>query len=75
MPAEWAPHERCLMAWPTREDFWGEAYAAAKAEYAAVARAISAFEPVLMVVRPGDAADARDWLGAGIEIVELPIDD
>jgi agmatine deiminase len=28
-----------------------------------------------MVVRPGDAADARNWLGAGVEIVELPIDD
>src|SRR5215472_12576625 len=75
MPAEWAPHERCLMAWPTREDFWGETYASAKAEYAAVARAIRAFEPVLMVVRPGDAANAVNWLGRDIEIVEMPIDD
>jgi agmatine deiminase len=23
MPAEWAPHERCLMAWPTRRELWG----------------------------------------------------
>jgi len=22
MPPEWAPHERCWMAWPHREDLW-----------------------------------------------------
>ena len=22
MPAEWAPHERCWMAWPARADLW-----------------------------------------------------
>src|ERR687889_556417 len=22
MPAEWEPHERCLMAWPTRASLW-----------------------------------------------------
>ncbi len=75
MPAEWAPHERCLMAWPTRRELWGEHFEAAKAEYAAVAHAIAAFEPVLMVARPGSAADARALLGSDIEVVELPIDD
>ena len=24
MPAEWAPHERTLMAWPCRTELWGE---------------------------------------------------
>lgn len=75
MPAEWAPHERCLMAWPTRQELWGAHYEAAKEEYAAVAHAIAAFEPVLMVVRPGSAAEARHRLGSGVAIVELPIDD
>ena len=53
MPAEWTPHERCLMAWPTRPELWHGQYEAATAEYAAVAQAIARFEPVLMVAAPG----------------------
>src|SRR5438477_7672810 len=75
MPAEWAPHERTLMAWPARLDLWGDLLADAKAEYAATARAIAAFEPVLMVAPPGAVAEVRDACGEGVEILELPIDD
>lgn len=75
MPAEWAEHEACLMAWPTRESLWGEAFAAAKGEYAAVARAIADFEPVIMVTRPGQRAEAADLCGGRVEVIELPIDD
>src|SRR5215212_1382166 len=59
MPAEWTPHERCLMAWPTRPELWHGQYEAATAEYAAVAQAIARFEPVLMVAAPGSGDDAR----------------
>jgi agmatine deiminase len=72
---EWAPHERTLMAWPCRRELWGERLGEAKAEYAAVANAIAAFEPVLMVARPGDGAEARAALTEGVEIWEAPIDD
>ena len=24
MPAEWEPHERCWMMWPSREGFWDD---------------------------------------------------
>ncbi|MEW1658526.1 agmatine deiminase family protein [Streptomyces sp. NPDC093707] len=75
MPAEWAEHETCLMAWPSRESRWGAAFAAARREYAEVARAVSAFEPVLMIAAPGQGAPARAQCGAGIEVVELPLDD
>ena len=75
MPAEWAPHERTLMAWPTRADLWGGVLAEARQEYAAVARAIAGFEPVTMVARPGQGAGARELCGDGVEVVELPIDD
>ncbi len=77
MPAEYEPHDRCLMAWPTstRRQVWGPFYTHAEASYAAVARAITRFEPVLMVVRPEDAAAARSYCGSEIEIVEMPIDD
>jgi agmatine deiminase len=77
MPAEWTQHEGCLMAWPTRDDLWGGVLAEARREYAAVARAISEFEPVTMVALPGQGAEARELCGtgAGVEVVELPIDD
>ncbi len=77
MPAEFAPHERCLIAWPTRtRDYWGEFYMLAQHTYAAVARAIARFEPVLMLARPGEGAEARSYCGSdGIEVLELPLDD
>jgi agmatine deiminase len=78
MPAEWEPHERCLMGWPTEQripSVWGEHYLLAMASYAAVAHAIAHFEPVLMIARPGEGAVARSYLGRDIEVVELPIDD
>ncbi|MFF4771472.1 agmatine/peptidylarginine deiminase [Microtetraspora fusca] len=75
MPAEWEAHEGCLMAWPTREDLWGEVLGEARAEYAAVARAIAAFEPVTMVARPDQVEDARAACGEGVEVIGVPIDD
>jgi agmatine deiminase len=77
MPAEWEPHERCLMAWPTRQrtDLWGAAFEDAMDEYAGVANAVAAFEPVSMLVAPGEAGGARARLASEVEIAELPIDD
>jgi agmatine deiminase len=76
MPAEWAPHERTLMAWPTRREVWGAELAQAKADYAATANAVAAFEPLTMVcANPQEAAEARAALAGEAEIVELPIDD
>ncbi|MET3984367.1 agmatine deiminase family protein [Streptomyces sp. PvR034] len=75
MPAEWSPHERCLMAWPTRQDLWGAVFDTVKYEYAQVATAIAAFEPVTMVALPGSGAEARELCGAAVEVIELPLDD
>jgi agmatine deiminase len=76
MPAEWARHERTLMAWPTRPELWGDQLQAAGDEYAAVANAIAAFEPVTMVcASAGEAAQARAALSTAVEVLELPIDD
>ncbi|MFG2294495.1 agmatine/peptidylarginine deiminase [Streptomyces sp. NPDC048603] len=78
MPAEWTEHEGCLMAWPTRPDLWGSVLNDVKEEYADVARAIAAFEPVTMVAPPGHGADARTRIGedaAGVTVIELPLDD
>lgn len=77
MPAEWEPHERCLMAWPTRQrtDLWGSAFDEAMDEYAAAANAVAGFEPVTMFAAPGEAGGARARLASEIDVVELPIDD
>jgi agmatine deiminase len=64
------------MGWPCRRELWGETLERARADYATVANAIAAFEPVTMIANPGaDAADAQAACGAGVEILELPLDD
>jgi agmatine deiminase len=75
MPAEFAAHDRTLMAWPARESMWGERFEAAKAAYAEVANAIAAFEPVTMVAAPSQRKQARAACGGGVTVSELPIDD
>jgi agmatine deiminase len=75
MPAEWVEHERTLMAWPARLELWGAGLAQAKRDYAAVARAVAAFEPVLMVAPEGSRAEVRRRCGRGVDVLELPIDD
>jgi agmatine deiminase len=48
----------------------------ARADYATVANAIAAFEPVTMIANAGgQAAAARAACASGVEIVELPLDD
>jgi agmatine deiminase len=75
-PAEWEPHERTLMCWPCRDELWGETIDQARADYAAVANAVAAFEPVTMIANSGvDAEAARSACTTGVEIVELPLDD
>ena len=77
MPAEWAPHEATLIAWPTRSrsDLWGELFGDAQREYAGVANAIAAFEPVVMIVDPSQTSEARPFLDPSIELLPIPIDD
>ena len=75
MPPEWGPHAACLMAWPARRELWKDRLAEAKRDYAAVARAISDFEPVVMICNPGDDREVRDLCGDQVEALRIPIDD
>ena len=77
MPAEWEPHQATLMESPTitRAGFWGGLFDQAKSDFAAVANGAGAFEPVVMVVDPSQAAEARSMCGGNVEILPLPIDD
>lgn len=76
MPAETAPHERTLMAWPCRRELWGSELVQAKREHAGVANAVCAFESLTMVCgSEADAEEARRMLDGRAEVVVLPIDD
>ncbi|WP_377643405.1 agmatine/peptidylarginine deiminase [Oryzobacter terrae] len=84
MPPEWAPHERTWMAWPSAGYTLGDTEAdadVARGTWAAVARAVAGFEPVVLVADPSAADVARDRVGRGgptahgIEVLEAPLDD
>ncbi|MEV7236979.1 agmatine deiminase family protein [Streptomyces sp. NPDC051020] len=77
MPAEWAPHERTWMAWPSLNATFTDAEEldSARTAWAEVARTIRGFEPVTVVVGPGETDNARPYLGDGIDIVERELND
>jgi agmatine deiminase len=85
MPAEHEPHERTLMAWPTRaraQTLWRGHLDEARRAWAEVASTIARFEPVTMVVRTGeldqgDETSAVALLGGipGVSLAEHWIDD
>jgi agmatine deiminase len=77
MPAEWEPHEATLIAWPTRTraELWGDLFASAEREYAGVANAVAAFEPVVVIVDPPQEREAGAHLRDDIEVLPIPIDD
>jgi len=75
MPAEWEPHNRCWMAWPTNPDLWPTGFEAARRDYAKVAAAVAHFEPLTMIAHPRDAKGAAEACGEAVTILPLEIDD
>ncbi len=78
MPAEYAPQDRIWMAFPSAGYSLGdteEARHEARSTWAAVAHAVAEFEPVTMVVDPGERAVADRYLSSAIEIIEAPLND
>lgn len=75
MPAEWEPHAGTLMSWPARRELWRDRWDQALDEYAGVARAVAAYEPVLMACLPGTAGEVIDRCGAGVTPFEVALDD
>ena len=76
MPAEWAPHERTWMAWPSSGYTLGETesdWHEARSTWAAVANAIIEFEPVTMLCEPDAIQVAKEYLDARIEVVATPL--
>ena len=75
MPAEYGPHTRCWMAFPSHSGPWGESLPDVREAIAALARAVQGFEPVTVIVEPAEVAEAREMLGAGSQILPLSVDD
>ena len=79
MPAEWEPHQRTWMAFPPPNDTFGPVGSStldrARAAWSKVARVIARYEPVTVIADPRDATPAREWLGQGIDVLEIPLDD
>ncbi|MEU6166030.1 agmatine deiminase family protein [Streptomyces tanashiensis] len=67
MPAETDRHVRTFMAWPALSSIWGTRLDGVRRDIARVAAAISRFEPVVMLARAEQAADARGTCGAGAQ--------
>ncbi|MDQ0827886.1 agmatine deiminase [Arthrobacter sp. B2I5] len=79
MPAEWEAHQRTWMAFPPPNDTFGPAGSPtldrARAAWTRVAQTIARYEPVTVVADPRDATAAREWLGGGIDVMAVPLDD
>ena len=77
MPAEFAPHDGCLMIWPSRPGSWGKDPSAARKAFAEVIGAIAASERVYLI-----SADdsAKEFLHAQIAdgsvvLLGIPVND
>lgn len=75
MPDEAAEHSRTWMAFGARKDIWDDLLPEVQANLALIAKSISEFEPVTMLVRPEDRKLAERLCGKRVELVEAPLDD
>jgi agmatine deiminase len=74
MPAEWAAHQCCWMAWPMRLQTWPRGLP--HREFAAVANAIAEHEPVRILVDHEYLVQARSYCNhPNIQFVTLPTSD
>ncbi len=78
MPAETELQRRVWMAFPVAGHTLGSNEASAdeaRRSWASVAHAVSAFEPVTMVVDPSEVATAQRYLSADIQVEVAPLND
>jgi agmatine deiminase len=72
-PGEWEPHARCFMGWPGHEDVAEAVIADLRDAHGEVAKALSRFEPVVMVAHPGLGRQAAAACGRDVEVLEIPL--
>jgi agmatine deiminase len=79
MPAEWAPHERVWIGFPSSAEYWGEPLAEAQRQIAAFANAVhdeGRGETVHLIAGNADAAKiASDLVETGVSVEQRFIGD
>ncbi|MCM1569092.1 MAG: agmatine deiminase [Roseburia sp.] len=75
MPAEFEPHEGCIMIFPERADSWQYGAYAARKAFVRVAETIAQSEKVTVCAGAAQYDNARAMLPAHIRVVEMSSDD
>ena len=77
MPAEFAPQDRVWIGWPHRTDTWAHGAKPAQKQYAAIARAIAEFTPVVMCANEDDYANCKAVFenDEDVTVIEMTTDD
>lgn len=75
MPGEFTPQEKVWMIWPERTDNWRLGAKPAQEAYAEVARAISEFTQVTMLVSYSQYENCRVRLPENIRVIEMSSND
>ncbi len=75
MPAEWSRHAGTFMEWPIKEALWPEPFEEIIEAYTDIVRKIADFEPVILVVKPEAASEAKRYCGSCAKILEIQHDD
>ena len=75
MPGEYAPQENVCMIWPEMADNWRLGAKPAQEAYADVAKAISEFTPVTMLVSYAQYENCRARLPENIRVIEMSSND
>lgn len=76
MPAESTPHARTLMAWPSlySTDDHQDVLHGSRQEVAAIANAISQFEPVTLFASKNHVCNAEKAVNSNVSVVPLQVD-
>lgn len=75
MPAEFEPHQGCIMIFPERSDSWQYGGYAARKAFVQIAEAIAESEKVTVCAGESQYDNARAMLGPHIRVVEMSSND
>ena len=77
MPAEFAPHDGCLMIWPSRPGSWGKDPKGARRAFAEIIKAIAESESVYIIADDDSARVAlREQIAGGsVVLLDIPVND
>ncbi|MFX3619223.1 MAG: agmatine deiminase family protein [Sporolactobacillus sp.] len=76
MPAEWEPHERTFISWPVKKSMcYPDHYQAVRDGYRQFAEAIAEFEPVTIIVNPGEEEALSQELSGVADLLPIRHDD